>query len=114
MGTTDGTVSIQNAQQVNGWYAIKILWITDPHRERTLIRGRQLDGPHEVRSDSDSGRIVPKLRIARWGNCERLGLGPPSFHGASPEDRLLRLAGHGGISAPSSCSRPSPESDLLG
>jgi hypothetical protein len=67
MGTTDGTVSIQNAQQVNGWYAIKILWNTDPHRERTLIRDRQLDGPHEVRSDSDSGRIVPKVRIARWG-----------------------------------------------
>jgi hypothetical protein len=73
MGTTDGTVSIQNAQQLNGWYAVKVLWITDPHRERTLIRGRQLDGPHQVRFDSNSGGLASQLRIAGWGTISGWG-----------------------------------------
>jgi hypothetical protein len=72
---TDGTVSIRNAQQVNGWYGVKVLWITDPHREKTLIRGRQLDGRHRMRFDTDSGAIVPQLKIAGWGTVDGSGWG---------------------------------------
>jgi hypothetical protein len=66
MGGSDGTVNISNAQQVNGWYGMKVLWITDPHRAKTLIRGHQINGPRQVRFDTDAG-IVPELRLDRWG-----------------------------------------------
>jgi hypothetical protein len=93
MGTTDGTVSIQNAQQVKGWYAVKVLWITDPHREKTLIRGRQLDGPHRVRFDSDAGVLVPELKIARWVTVSG------SDWGHRPSMERVRNAGCYGLQA---------------
>jgi hypothetical protein len=35
-----------------GWYYLKVLWLTSPHyRGPLLIRGRQLDGPNELRFD---------------------------------------------------------------
>ncbi len=87
IGGTDGTVHIGNSQQVNGWYALKVLWITDPRREKTLIRGRQIDGPRQVRFDTDAG-IVPGLRLAGWGTVSG------SYWGHRARN-LFRLLEHG-------------------
>lgn len=67
---TDGIVHYGNARRGGGWYYEKVLWIVDPsHRERTLVRGRQIDGPHQLRFEL--GSDPPKeLRIHRWGTVE--------------------------------------------
>lgn len=66
----DGFIHYGNSTPVRGWYEFKVLWVTDPRRVDTLIRGRQINGTHGLRFDSDAG-IVPQLRIegglVGWG-----------------------------------------------
>jgi hypothetical protein len=48
----------------SNWFGNKVLWMIDPvYRGPLLVRGRQLDGPNELRFDR--GRLPPRvLRIA--------------------------------------------------
>jgi hypothetical protein len=69
-----------------GWYAFKVLWITDPRREATLIRDRQIDGSHQLRCDTDAG-IGPQLRLARWATVSG------SAWGHRPSEERIRAPG---------------------
>jgi hypothetical protein len=68
------------------WSGNKVLWIIDPRRRgRVLIRGRQLDGPNELRFER--GKLPPKeMRIGRWGSS-------PSGAGHRPSYTRVRAAG---------------------
>jgi hypothetical protein len=55
------------------WFGNKVLWMVDPvYRGPILIRGRQLDGPNELRFDR--GRLPPRTLRIRAGSRDR-----PSF-----------------------------------
>jgi hypothetical protein len=75
---SDGIVHYGASTPEGGWYSAKVLWVIDPdHRERTLVRGRQLDGPNTLRFGF--GPTPPRvLRISRWGstNGSRWGHNP--------------------------------------
>ena len=46
----DGTLHWAGATQAGGWYYAKILWLATPQATGPiLVRGRQLDGPNELR-----------------------------------------------------------------
>src|SRR5712691_1129694 len=45
-----------------GWYSLKTLWFSDPsYRGPLLIRGRQLDGPHEIVLGEAPALVDPQL-----------------------------------------------------
>jgi hypothetical protein len=47
---TDGVYDFSNAVEEGGWYLVKVLWVGDPaYTGPILVRGRQLDGPGELR-----------------------------------------------------------------
>jgi hypothetical protein len=64
---SDGIVHYGGSTPEGGWYYAKVLWVVDPkHRERTLIRGHQIDGPHAI--GFEFGPQPPnELRIPIWG-----------------------------------------------
>lgn len=68
----DSTVHYASSTgEAGGWRGFKVLWIVRPaYRGRLLIRGRQLDGPGEIRFTF--GR---EKRIHRWGT----GSGAPGW-----------------------------------
>ena len=86
---SDGIVHY-GGQPVAGWYGFKVLWVTDPRREDTLIRGRQLDGPHQLRFDTDAG-IIPQLRIA--GGLVGWGTVSGSAWGHRPSNERVQAPG---------------------
>ncbi len=52
------------------WFGSKVLWMIDPvYRGPVLIRGRQLDGPNELRFDR--GRLPPRVLRIRAGSRDR-------------------------------------------
>lgn len=83
---TDGIVHYGNSRREGGWYYEKVLWVVDPsHRERTLVRGRQIDGPNQLRFEL--GSDPPKeLRIRRWSTVE-------SGWGHRPSETRIRAPG---------------------
>jgi hypothetical protein len=49
-----------------GWGGTKVLWTAPTYTGAVLVRGRQLDGPHEVGFDLGPGwtnRVMPELRL---------------------------------------------------
>jgi hypothetical protein len=53
-GAPKGVFYYGGAKVVNGWSYIKILWMASPTYDGpVLIRGRQLDGPNEVRFNAE-------------------------------------------------------------
>jgi hypothetical protein len=64
------------------WSGQKVLWMVDPaYRGRILIRGRQLDGPNELRFNR--GRVPPR-------EMHLVGRGP---HTGTPSFTRVRAAG---------------------
>lgn len=52
---TDGAMYYGDSTAEGGWHFYKVLWIASPKYKGTaLIRGRQLDGPNELRFDRGS------------------------------------------------------------
>lgn len=52
------------------WFGSKVLWMIDPvYRGPVLIRGRQLDGPNELRFDR--GRLPPRVLRIPAGSRDR-------------------------------------------
>lgn len=87
---SDGIVHYGGAEPVRGWYGFKVLWITDPRREDTLVRGRQLDGSNQLRFDTNAG-IVPQLRIA--GGLVGWGTVRGSYWGHRPSEERVQAPG---------------------
>jgi hypothetical protein len=81
----DATVHYSGSPvEAGGWRAFKVLWIVRPrYRGRLLIRGRQLDGPTEVRF-----RQRREMHISRWGTAA----GAPGW-GQSPSEEWVRAPG---------------------
>jgi len=51
----EGTTSYCNGREDGGWYYLKTLWTAPPHfHDVFLLRGRQVDGPNEVRFSEDT------------------------------------------------------------
>jgi hypothetical protein len=63
----DGVVRFDPSRaSTGGWSALKVLWIARPHhRERVLVRGRQLDGSGVIRF-----RGGTEMRLHNWGRAE--------------------------------------------
>ena len=83
----DGVVRYGGSTPEGGWYYAKVLWVIDgSHRERALIRGRQIDGSNQLRFGygSDPAR---ELRIPVWGNVSG------SNWGHHPSETRIRAPG---------------------
>jgi hypothetical protein len=81
----DGIVHYSSSTvEAGGWRGFKVLWIVRPgFRGRLLIRGRQLDGPTQVRF-----RQGREMRISRWGTA----MTAPGW-GLEPSTEWVRRAG---------------------
>lgn len=78
---TEGVLRYAAAQGGGPWFVQKVLFVVRPeYRGPVLIRGRQLDGPHEVRSEEGIGPaaelLLPEVNGPR-------GDGPPPPGGAN-------------------------------
>lgn len=52
---TEGMTSIYNGREDGGWYYLKTIWTAPPNFYGAfLLRGRQVDGPNEVRFSEDT------------------------------------------------------------
>jgi len=52
---TEGMTSIYNGRDDSGWYYLKTIWTAPPNFHGVfLLRGRQMDGPNEVRFSEDT------------------------------------------------------------
>jgi hypothetical protein len=59
---TEGTNTIYMSREDSGWYYLKTIWTASPYfHDVFLLRGRQADGPNEVRF-SDDTTDVPDLQ----------------------------------------------------
>ena len=60
----DGVYDYSGTIEEGGWYLLKVLWIVDPdaYSGPVLVRGRQLDGPNEMRFGPGSSPIS-ELRL---------------------------------------------------
>jgi hypothetical protein len=83
----DGVVHYGASTPEGGWYYAKVLWVVDPpHRQRTLIRGRQIDGLNTLRFGF--GPIPSsELKISEWGASS------DSEWGSEPSETRLRAPG---------------------
>jgi hypothetical protein len=51
----EGTTSYYNVREDGGWYYLKTIWTTPPDFQGIfLLRGRQVDGPNDVRFSEDT------------------------------------------------------------
>jgi len=82
----DGVVHYGDSRREGGWYYVKVLWVVDPqHRERTLVRGLQIDGRSELRFEFGP-EPAKELRIPRWGTVG-------SGWGHRPSESRIRAQG---------------------
>jgi hypothetical protein len=59
---TEGTISYSGGREDGGWYYLKTIWTAPPaFRGVFLLRGRQVDGPNEVRF-SEATTDTPALQ----------------------------------------------------
>jgi hypothetical protein len=62
---TDGVYHYAGTNAEGGWLNLKVLWIADPsYTGPVLVRGRQVDGPGEVRFESGPAPIA-ELRLSQ-------------------------------------------------
>jgi hypothetical protein len=83
----DGVVRYGGSTKEGGWYYAKVLWVTDgSDRERTLVRGRQLDGPNHL-SFGFGADPAKELRIPVLGSVNG------SNWGHHPSETRIRAPG---------------------
>jgi hypothetical protein len=59
----EGTSSIYNGREDGGWYYLKTIWTAPPDFHGAfLLRGRQIDGPNEVRFSEDT-TATPDMQV---------------------------------------------------
>lgn len=72
----------------SGWGGMKVLWVIDVHYSGpVLIRGHQVDGPHEVRFNGGLDQLTADVLVAPPLPALRL-LGPPPETNWPSETRL--------------------------
>lgn len=74
----EATVGLRSTVAYGGWWYWKVIWIREPEfTGPVLVRGRQLDGPNELRFSSSIGDANPSSEMRLLFRSSWLeGVGP--------------------------------------
>jgi hypothetical protein len=84
-----GTYSIDGAGNRQGWYELKVAWVSRPeYTGPILIRGQQIDGPNALRFGVNEQELLPELELPAGS-----GGSNPGGWGAWPSFTMPRVPG---------------------